>query len=395
MTRSPTDLRWVVDDAIPHTAALKRLIGRVSMMPGRDISPQLIRDADILLVRSITRVDESLLAGSSVRFVGTATAGIDHFDIEAIERLGIQWAAAPGSNALSVVEYVLSALALVDWLRPVMTGTTIGLVGLGEVGTRLAQRLINLGCSVVAHDPLCQRWPQGVVRADLNEVLRQPVVSLHASLHDSPPHKSRAMIDVAQAEMMVSALQSRQEGGLFINAGRGELMTRRALDILLESAWSVVLDTWPGEPVLGAQDLSRCDWVSPHIAGHSAQARARGSNMLAAAISRWSGLSDDVEPSHQKPELSGAGFFDEFRASQAPDDPVNWATQFLTARAVLAREDARIRARGSAGLSDVDFHRLRKSYEQPDEWTGRAINMTHASSAVNQLAADLGLKVTQ
>jgi hypothetical protein len=203
------------------------------------------------------------------------------------------------------------------------------------------------------------------------------------------------MIDVAQAEMMVSALQSRQEGGLFINAGRGELMTRRALDILLESAWSVVLDTWPGEPVLGAQDLIRCDWVSPHIAGHSAQARARGSNMLAASISQWSGLSDYVEPSHQKPELSGAGFFDEFRVSQAPDDPVNWATQFLTARAVLAREDARIRARGSAGLSDVDFHRLRKSYEQPDEWTGRAINMTHASSAVNQLAADLGLKVTQ
>ena len=395
MTRSPTDLRWVVDDVIPHTAALKRLMGRVSMVPGRDISPQLIRDADILLVRSITRVDESLLAGSSVRFVGTATAGIDHFDIEAIERLGIQWAAAPGSNALSVVEYVLSALALVDWLRPLMTGATIGLVGLGEVGTRLAQRLINLGCSVVAHDPLCQRWPQGVVRADLNEVLRQPVVSLHASLHDNPPHRSRAMIDVAQAEMMVRALQSRQEGGLFINAGRGELMTRRALDILLESAWSVVLDTWPGEPVLGAQDLIRCDWVSPHIAGHSAQARARGSNMLAASISQWSGLSDYVEPSHQKPELSGAGLFDEFRVSQAPDDPVNWVTQFLTARAVLAREDARIRAHGSAGLSAVDFDRLRKSYEQPDEWTGRAINMTHASSAVYQLAADLGLKVTQ
>ena len=81
MTRSPTDLRWVVDDVIPHTAALKRLMGRVSIVPGRDISPQLIRDADILLVRSITRVDESLLAGSSVRFVGTATAGIDHFDI--------------------------------------------------------------------------------------------------------------------------------------------------------------------------------------------------------------------------------------------------------------------------------------------------------------------------
>ena len=393
--RSPTGLRWVVDDVIPHTALLKRLLGQVSVVPGRDISPSLIRDADILLVRSITRVDESLLAGSSVRFVGTATAGIDHVDVEAVESLGIHWAAAPGSNALSVVEYVLSALALADWIRPLMTGTGIGLVGLGEVGARLAQRLINLGCSVVAYDPLCQRWPRGVLKADLNEVLRQPVVSLHASLHDKPPYGSRAMIDIAQAELMVHALQNRQEGGLFINAGRGELMTGDALEILVESAWSVVLDTWPGEPVLGAKDLSRCDWVSPHIAGHSAQARARGSDMLAVAISQWSGLSEHVEPSSQKPELRDAVFFDESSTAHAPDDPVNWATQFLTARAVLAREDARIRAGGSAGLSAVGFDTLRKSYQQPDEWSGRAIKMTHASSAVRQLAADLGLKVTQ
>lgn len=392
---SPTSLRWVVDDVIPHTAPLKRLMGQVSVVPGRDITPPLIHDADILLVRSITRVDESLLAGSSVRFVGTATAGIDHFDIEAIERLGIQWAAAPGSNALSVVEYVLSALALADWLRPLMTGSAIGLVGLGEVGTRLAQRLINLGCSVVGHDPLCQHWPQGVVRADLSEVLRQPVVSLHASLHDKSPHGSRAMIDIAQAEMMVSALQNRREGGLFINAGRGELMTRDALEILLESAWSVVLDTWPGEPMLDASDLRRCDWVSPHIAGHSMQARGRGSDMLAAAISQWLGLSDSAEPLNRKPESSWAVWFDEHSVGQALDDPAQWATQFLSARAVLPREDARIRASDSAGLNASDFDRLRKHYEQPDEWTGRAIKLPRASIAVCQLAEDLGLKVAQ
>lgn len=394
MTRSPTHLRWVVDDVIPHTASLKRLMGQVSVVPGRDISPPLIRDADILLVRSITRVDESLLAGSSVRFVGTATAGIDHFDIEAIERLGIKWASAPGSNAISVVEYVLSALALADWLRTLMKGSAIGLVGLGEVGKRLAQRLMSLGCSVVGHDPLCQHWPAGVVRADLAEVLRQPVVSLHASLHDKSPHGSRAMIDTEQAEMMVSALHSRQEGGLFINAGRGELMTQGALEILLDSAWSVVLDTWPGEPVLKSKELSRCDWVSPHIAGHSAQARARGSDMLATAISHWSGLSDSMESASQKITGSGAVLLDEYSGGQAPDDPANWATQFLSARAVLAREDARMRSGCAAGLSASDFDGLRKSYEQPDEWTGREIKMPYASATVCQLAADLGLKVT-
>ena len=110
MKAAPDQLRWVIDDVIPHTAALRALMGDVTILPGRDITPDTICDADILLVRSITPVNESLLAGSSVQFVGTATAGVDHFDIEAIERLGISWSAAPGSNAVSVVEYVFCCL---------------------------------------------------------------------------------------------------------------------------------------------------------------------------------------------------------------------------------------------------------------------------------------------
>ena len=101
---------------------------------GRDITPATISDTDILLVRSITPVNESLLAGTSVQFVGTATAGVDHFDIEAIERLGVTWAAAPGSNAVSVVEYVLCALATAGWFERVIAGSSVGLVGLGQVG---------------------------------------------------------------------------------------------------------------------------------------------------------------------------------------------------------------------------------------------------------------------
>ena len=103
MRAAPDQLKWVIDDVISHTAALKSLMGEVTTLPVRDITPDTITDADILLVRSITPVNESLLAGTSVQFVGTATAGVDHFDIEAIERLGVTWAAAPGSNAVSVV----------------------------------------------------------------------------------------------------------------------------------------------------------------------------------------------------------------------------------------------------------------------------------------------------
>ena len=131
MRAAPDQLKWVVDDVIPHTAALKALMGDVTILPGRDITPATISDADILLVRSITPVNESLLAGTSVQFVGTATAGIDHFDIEAIERLGVAWSAAPGSNAVSVVEYVLCALATAGWFERVIAGSPVGLVGSG------------------------------------------------------------------------------------------------------------------------------------------------------------------------------------------------------------------------------------------------------------------------
>ena len=290
MKAAPNQLKWVIDDVIPHTAALQALMGDVTVLPGRDITPATISDADILLVRSITPVNESLLAGSSVQFVGTATAGVDHFDIEAIERLGVVWSAAPGSNAVSVVEYVLGALVTSGWLERAISGFPVGLVGLGQVGERLARRLVLLGCEVLAYDPLRARWPSDIHRVELDEILRQPVVSLHANLHDQNAHASRGLLNAYRAGQMIAALSEREDGGLFINAGRGDLMTIEALSRLVDSPWTVVLDTWPGEPSLSAELLSLCDWVSPHIAGHSIKARENRSDLLAEAVARWAGV---------------------------------------------------------------------------------------------------------
>ena len=117
MRAAPDQLKWVVDDVIPHTAALKALMGDVTILPGRDITPATISDADILLVRSITPVNESLLAGILGAICGDRDRRVDHFDIDAIERLGVAWSAAPGSNAVSVVEYVLCALATAGWFE--------------------------------------------------------------------------------------------------------------------------------------------------------------------------------------------------------------------------------------------------------------------------------------
>ena len=393
MRVAPDQLKWVVDDVIPHTAALKALMGEVTILPGRDITPATISNADILLVRSITPVSESLLAGTSVQFVGTATAGVDHFDIEAIERLGVTWAAAPGSNAVSVVEYVLCALATSGWFERVMSGCPVGLVGLGQVGERLAHRLMNLGCEVLAYDPLRSDWPSDIRRAELEEILCQPVISLHANLHDQRAHASRGLLDAARAEQMMAALSEREGGGLFINAGRGDLMTLEALTRLVDSPWTVVLDTWPGEPSLSADLMSRCDWVSPHIAGHSIKARENGSDLLAAAIARWAGvevpgLSEPVEQVDSVSDLAT----DNAEHGDVDSGVIGWMTEFLGQQSILPREDARLREAGKAGLTSVEFDQLRKSYQQPEEWTGQRVTIPAGSDGLRAAADQLGLK---
>ncbi len=385
-------MRWVLDEGIPITPALRHLLGEVQVLSGRDINSIAISDAEVLLVRSITRVDAKLLQNSQVRFVGSATAGTDHLDVEVLARSDIAWSAAPGSNAVAVVEYVLSAIALSGFLAPLLNGLPVGIVGLGEVGGRLANRLLQLGCSVVAHDPFIRDWPSNVTRVSLNEALCQPIVSLHASLHDQGPHASSGLLNLKNAECAVQAAE-RRGMGLFINAARGELITSEALTQLLDSPLTVILDTWPGEPLLSAAVLSDTDWVSPHIAGHSLDAKTRGSNVLARALACWAGEdlkdllspgSSEILPAEQVIEDQGAAC-----------DAVDWATTFLKNQGTLAREDARIREAGLGALNACEFDKLRKTYRQPSEWSGRTIRIQTGSPELGEMATRLGMRVME
>jgi len=381
----------VIDEGIPITPALSHLMGKARVLSGRDIDAKAVADAEVLLVRSITRVDRHLLEGSKVRFVGSATAGTDHIDTGALAQMGVAWAAAPGSNALAVVEYVLSAIALSGFLPRVLNGLPVGIVGLGEVGTRLAMRLQQLGCAVLAYDPLIKDWPDNVVRASLTDVLCQPVVSLHASLHRQSRHPSHGFLDLKQAACVAQAAE-RRGMGLFINAARGELLTPEALTRLLASPLTVILDTWPGEPVLSQAVLSGAAWVSPHIAGHSLDAKVRGSNMLALALARWAGEEGYPLPTDFS-ALSAEGHMLEDRCGGT--DAMAWAADFLVNQGTLGREDARIRALGSGALSASDFDELRKTYQQPSEWSGRAIRIPSGAPELREVASRLGLNVLE
>ena len=271
-------LQIVADENMPNLHAHFARWGEITALPGRSIGAAQLRDCDILLVRSVTRVDEALLAGSRVQFVGSATIGTDHVDRDYLAHADIAFAHAPGCNADSVVQYDLAVLAE---LRPQWRAATVGVLAGGNVGGRVATLLQQLGVDVVVCDPLLEPesvpWPL----VALPQLLQCDIILLHAPLTDSGPHPTHHLIGAEQ-------LAALNPGTLLLNAGRGAVIDNRALlDYLAsENPCEVVLDVWEQEPLVDAELLAELALGTMHIAGYSLEGRANGSAMVAAALAQ-------------------------------------------------------------------------------------------------------------
>ena len=281
-------LRLVADANIPAAREAFSAFGEVRLLPGRDIVREDLRQADALLVRSVTRVDAALLEGTPVRFVGTATAGTDHVDAEALRQLGIAFASAPGSNATSVVETVLAALLALAADRGVgLAGRTLGVVGVGQVGRRLIPRARALGLEVVASDPplAASGGAPGVTLVGLAEVLEAAdIVTLHTPL-STPQASAHPTAGMIGAE----ALQAMRPGAWLVNAARGRIVDGAALAEALDARQlgAAVLDVWPNEPVPDPALIDRVALATPHIAGYSFDGKLAGTRQLEAALRAW------------------------------------------------------------------------------------------------------------
>lgn len=246
---------------------------------GRGISAALLEDVDVLLVRSVTRVDASLAAAGKLHFVGTATAGIDHVDCAALAARNIHFASAPGSNAQSVVDYVCSAICHSgDTLERLLAGASVGIIGYGHVGRALYRRLQALGIKALAYDPWLESdvFPELV---ELHQVLACEVVSVHAELTRQQPWPSYHLLGDDELNQL-------HPTALLINASRGELVDPTALLHVLAARpeLQVVLDVWENEPHIDEQLRARCKLATPHIAGYSFDAKLRASHMLYRAL---------------------------------------------------------------------------------------------------------------
>jgi len=277
-------LKIVADENIPLLQRFFGDVGDLLAKPGREINADDVASADVLLVRSVTQVNAALLDGSKVRFVGTCTAGFDHVDTDYLAKNNIRFSSAPGANANSVVEYVLSCISIladthdIDYSR-----ARVGIVGYGNVGSLLAKKLTKLGLQTRVYDPLIQDADREL--DSLEDVLACEVISLHTPLTTEGDFPTYHMIDASKLD----ALNSDQ---VLINGGRGGVICEQALKARLKQADAptVILDVWENEPAIDSELASLVYIGTPHIAGYSFDGKVAGTEMVYRALCQSLGL---------------------------------------------------------------------------------------------------------
>ena len=280
-------MKIVADAHIPFVADIFSELGDVDLISGHQISPKSVLAADLLIVRTMTQVNEHLLGKSAVRFVGSATAGLDHVDQDFLKERGIHFASAPGANADSVIEYVFAALAELSIRKQEpFTVKTIGIVGCGHVGGLLAERCRELGMQVIENDPPRAETESGF--ADLTDLLRESdIVSIHTPLSWDGPHATCGLIGEAQ-------LSDMKKSCWLLQSSRGGVCDERALvraraNLEIDA---LVLDVWENEPRPSLEHINRADIATGHIAGYSIDAKRRGVEMVRDAAVRALGLQE-------------------------------------------------------------------------------------------------------
>lgn len=274
-------LRIVADENMPLVEPwFSGLATSIRRLPGRNIQPHDLAEADVLLVRSVTQVNEALLAESSVRFVGSATIGTDHIDQKWLAEAGIGFAHAPGCNAQSVVDWLLSVLSRLqlDFDLP-WWQKTIGVVGAGHVGSRVVERLRLLGATVLVCDPPRAEREGQAGFVDLDTLLSVcDILCLHAPYTREGEHATAGMIDADRLARI-------KPGAWLINAGRGPVIQPEPLlQVLQDQRIQAVLDVWPEEPRIRQALLEAVYLGSPHVAGYSQEGKWAGTRMLAQAL---------------------------------------------------------------------------------------------------------------
>ncbi|AHW60925.1 4-phosphoerythronate dehydrogenase PdxB [Draconibacterium orientale] len=280
-------MKIIIDNKIPYIKGALEPFAEVIYLPGSETTPEIVKDADAIITRTRTICNDKLLRDSKVKYIATATIGFDHIDTDYCKQAGIKWTNAPGCNAESVNQYIASALC--SWAmrkRTDLTGLTIGIVGVGNVGKRVAKTCKILGMNVLLNDPPRERTEGSREFVSLETIQNEAdIITFHVPLNMSGEDATFHMVDE-------DFLQNLRKNPLIINSCRGEVCDSEAIYNAIEASdiKGFIADCWENEPDINLDLLNLCEYGTPHIAGYSKDGKANGTKMSVQAISRFFGL---------------------------------------------------------------------------------------------------------
>jgi len=337
-------MKIIIDDKIPYIRGAFEGVAEVVYLPGSKTTPEIAKDADAIVTRTRTICNEKLLAGSSVKFIATATIGYDHIDTDYCDNAGIKWTNAPGCNSKSVEQYIASTLmVLAERKNILLKDLCIGVVGVGNVGSKVARICKLFGMKVLLNDPPRERAEGSAAFVSLKQVMDEAdIITLHVPLNmkgeDATFHLGN--------EEFLSGLKRKP---IIINSCRGEVVDTQSVKSALKSNQisGFVCDCWENEPDIDLELLALTEIATPHIAGYSKDGKATGTQMSVHAISQYFGLelenwqpSGLEQPANPVFELDGAG----------------QSEQEIVAKAILHTYDIR--------NDDQDFRKNTVQFEQ-------------------------------
>ncbi|XKH61014.1 4-phosphoerythronate dehydrogenase PdxB [Halomonas sediminis] len=389
-------MKIVVDANVPAAERCFGFFGEMLRLPGREITPADVRDADALIVRSVTPVNAALVANSTLSFVGTCTIGTDHIDLDALKARDIAFASAPGCNAEAVVDYVISSLLTLAERGGWQLGERcVGIVGVGNVGSRLRSRLQAMGVATLACDPpRAEKEGEDGYDSLATLLKRCDVICLHTPLVPDGRHATHHLLGAQELDRLAP-------GSIVLNAGRGDCIDGLALRQCLvgrgmagrglvgRDSISAVLDVWEHEPGIdaGLRDLAAL--ATPHIAGYSLDGKLRGSWMIHAALAAKTGRTplslDALLPPPALAELSLAQALD-------AEDALR-----LCVRAVydVRRDHDRLLCQMHEEGMTLGFDRCRVDYPLRREFSTLKVNLKGEALSLAPLLRAVGFQVNQ
>jgi erythronate-4-phosphate dehydrogenase len=373
-------LKIIADDKIPFLKGVLEPFADIIYLPGGRISRDDLVNADALLIRTRTKCTESLLNGTSIKFIGTATIGFDHIDIACCRRNNIAWINAPGCNSSSVQQYITAALLKLEHEHNfILKNRTLGIIGAGNVGSKVEKAAKALGMNVLLNDPPRARREGSSSFVELEKLLQQSdIITLHVPLNIVGEDQTYHLFNGENFNKI-------KKGTWFLNSSRGEVTETSALKKALSSGKleGAILDVWENEPDIDQELISASYIATPHIAGYSTDGKANGTAMVVSSICSYFGLPlhewypDDV-PEPDLPQI-------EINCSDKSDSDI--IREAVVHTYSISEDDEKLRR------SPSDFEKLRGDYRLRREFSAFTVKLTDGTDKVSETLKNLGLMV--